>query len=534
MKLRTTSMKYKIIVTLAALLSVTATAFANILSNSGFETGTSTNWSTFGPNNYIENTSGAAHSGQYFYKVYGQFNSAANYTCLYQDNASAPGAIYTANGWAYSAASDEIHGEDQVWIAVSFLDASYNCLALYSSTMVSSTNITSLGGYGTWFNLPITNRCSFSDAAALVLLPATATNTAASLIAPAGTAYVRYQIIFAQGSDNANGSMYFDDLTLTQTGGTVVPTPPSQWNIVWSDEFNGTSINTSIWSFENGNNGGWGNSELEYYTANTANAYVAGGYLHIVALQQGIGGFQYTSARMKTENNFNTTYGRIVWRAALPAGTGMWPALWMLGYNGGWPAEGEIDVVEENGTTTNLVQSSVHYGNASDNNVTETVVNTLPAGNCATNFHTYMVEWDYGSISFSVDGNVFETQNNWTSPDYPYPAPFNSPFYLIMNLAVGGNYVSNPTTNAINAGTAFPAQMLVDYVRVYQKTAPLAIVAQPSGGHINLSWPTNIVCHLQVQTNSLLGNWSDLATPNPFKLSPAATGGAVFYRLESP
>jgi beta-glucanase (GH16 family) len=515
----------------------------NILANSGFEAGSLTSWSIYGPNNYVENTAGVAHSGTYFYKVYGQFNGANNYTAIYQDNPSAAGAIYSASGWAYSSASDEINGEDEIWISVIFLDSNYNALALYRSPVVSSANIATFGGYSKWFDLQITNQCSFTNATAFIPLPGTPTGSVSSLTAPAGTAYVRYQIVFSQGPDNAGGSMYFDDLALNQTGGTQAPaSPDTQWNIVWDDEFNGTSINTNIWSFEYGNNGGWGNNELEYYTSNADNAYVSNGLLHIVALQQSMGGQQYTSARMKTEFNFSTTYGRIVWSAALPQGTGMWPALWMLGTNipsppgVGWPACGEIDVMEENGATNNVVQSSVHFGNASDQDVTETAIYTFPGGITATNFHAYMLDWEYGSINFYVDGNLFESQNSWSSPDFPYPAPFNAPFFLIMNLAVGGNYVGNPTNTLNNAPAVFPAQMLVDYVRVYQKTAPLAIsTAEKTGSQFTLSWPTNIVCHLQSRTNFLSGSWSDVAgSTNPFVLPAPKPNNAVFYRLESP
>lgn len=529
-----------VLLTVVAFLPFTVTAATNILANPGFEAGSSlTNWSTYGPNNYVENTADTAHSGTNFYKVYGQFSGALNYTAIYQDNPSVPGATYSANGWTYSSSGDEINGEDEIWISVIFMDSSYNALALYQSPVITSANIAAFGGYSKWFDLQITNQCSFTNASAFIPLPGTPTGSVSSLVAPAGTAYVRYQIVFEQGSDNANGSMYFDDLALNQTGGPQASNPDTQWNIVWDDEFNGTAINTNIWSFESGNNDGWGNSELEYYTSNAANAYVSNGLLHIVALQQNLGGQQYTSARMKTEFNFSTTYGRIVWSAALPEGTGMWPALWMLGNSYstiGWPACGEVDVMEENGSVSNMVQSSVHYGNSSDDDVTETAIYTFPGGITATNFHTYMVDWEYGSINFYVDGNLFETQNSWSSPNGPYPAPFNAPFFFIMNLAVGGNYVNNPTTTQINDGTIFPAQMLVDYVRVYQLTAPLALsAANQSGSKFTLSWPTNIVGHIQSRTNFLSGSWSDVAgSTNPFVLSAPASGGPVFYRVESP
>lgn len=230
------------------LFAIEASA-ANVLTNRGFVTPDLAGWMTFGPNNYSEDTPGIAHGGTNFYKVYGAFNSVQNYSGIYQDNLSAPGAIYSADGWAYTPGS--IHGEDAIWVEVSFRDASYNSLALYRSAVVTGSNLSSFGGMNTWFDLLITNQCSFTNASAPILLPGAATNSVVSLVAPAGTAYVRYQVVFAQGADNANGSMYFDDLTLNQTGG--APPPATQWNIVWSDEFNGTSIDTNIWTFDTGN-----------------------------------------------------------------------------------------------------------------------------------------------------------------------------------------------------------------------------------------------------------------------------------------
>jgi len=508
---------------------------ANVLTNPGFETAALASWTTFGPNNYSENTAGIAHGGVNYYKVYGSFIGAQNYTGIYQDNPSAPGAIYSADGWAYTLGSDGggIHGQDAIWLEVSFRDASYNALALYRSITVTSNNIANYGGINTWFDLPITNKCSFTNASGQILLPGTVTNTAASLVAPAGTAYVRYQVVFAQGPDNANASMFFDDLTLNQTGGT--PPPATQWNIVWSDEFNGASVDANKWAFETGNGGsnpGWGNQELEYYTGRTNNAYVHGGMLHIIARQESTNGFSFTSARMKTQGLYAPTYGRIEWRAALPAGVGMWPGLWMLGANigsVGWPGCGEIDVAETKGTELTQVHGSLHSG--SD----ETATYTLPGGDSITNFHTYMVDWEPNFFSFSVDGHVYETQTSWTSALGPYPTPFNAPEFLLMNLAVGGNFVGNPSITSIAAGTAFPVEIQVDYVRVYGQTAPLQIAATAINGNVNLTWPANIVCHLQAQTNSLVsGNWSDLAGTNPVVVVPNPTNSSVFYRLKSP
>jgi len=515
------------LILIAGLISAKPGLAANILGNPGFETGNFTNWTTFGPNNYVLSGASQAHSGTCYYKVYGAFNGAYNYTGIYQDNFTAPGAIYSADGWGYSLSSDAMNGQDQAWIEVSFRDSSYNALALYRSPVVTSNNIASLGGLSKWFDLQITNQCSFTNASALPLLPGTVINTVTSLVAPAGAVYVRYQIVFVQGPDKAHGSMYFDDLTLNQTGGTVVV--PPQWNIVWSDEFNGTNINTNIWTYDLGG-GGWGNSELEYYTSSPQNAYVSNGLLHIAALQS-MGGTSYTSARMKTQGLYNTpTYGRFVWRAALPAGVGMWPALWMMGScypSPGWPACGEIDVVENNGATPTWVQGSLH-SNAGG----PTLVYNLPNGGSTTNFHIYELDWNATSIQWLVDGYVYETQS--------IGAPFNAPFFFIMNVAVGGNYVNetgNSATNDINSGTVFPATMLVDYVRVYEPTAPLALSVGPqSNGSFILSWPTNIVCHVQIQTNSLTGtNWFDTSvTTSPFVVLPDPNETSVFYRLESP
>jgi beta-glucanase (GH16 family) len=507
----------------------------NILNNPGFEAGSLTNWTMLQSNNYIESGS-PAHNGNYYYKVYGQFTGATNYTSIYQDNVSAPGDTYSADGWAYSSSSDAINGYDSVWIEVSFQDASENALADYRSAVVTSNNMINFGGFNTWFDLQITNQCSFTNPSKVILGPGTVINTVTNLVAPAGTAYVRYQVVFSQGTDNANGSMYFDDLTLNQTNGTLPPPPPPppQWNIVWSDEFNGTSIDTSKWTFETGNGGnnpGWGNSEREYYTSSTNNAYEDGnGLLHIVALQQSMGGFNFTSARMKTEGLYNTPiYGHIQWRAAMPTGYGMWPALWMLGSDFGsvgWPACGEIDVVENPGYDPTFNQTSLHYGTSGE--VSKTGKYTFPPGNLITNFHTYEMDWSTNSMQFFVDGNLYETQSSGS--------PFNAPFFFIMNLAVGGTYPGTTSDSDIIASNTFPKEILVDYVRIYEQTAPLQISATQSDGNFILSWPTNIVCHMQTQTNSLLGgNWFDVsATANPFVVVPDPNNASVFFRLESP
>ena len=512
---------------------------ANILINPGFEAGSLTNWTAFGGNNYTVSGASIAHDGVNYYKVYGQFSSTTNYTGIYQDNPSAPGAIYSADGWAYSLSSDNIKGQDLIWLEVSFRDASGNALALYRSATVNSNNITSLGGLNTWFDLPITNQCSFTNPSKLILLPGTVTNTVASLVAPAGTVSVRYQVVFEQGSDNANGSMYFDDLTLNQTGGTVVtPPPPTQWNIVWDDEFNGPTINPDNWVFETGG-GGWGNNELENYTSRTNNARIVNGQLIIEADQENYGGSSYTSARMKTQGKWSWTYGRVEARIKIPRGQGIWPAFWMLGANigsVGWPTCGEIDIMENIGKTSDqgTVHGTIHgpqSGGDYNGGAGVSGTYTLPGGTAlADDFHIYAVEWTPNQIKWFMDTNQYFTA---TAAGLPGGATwvFTQPQFLLFNVAVGGNWPGNP-----NGTTVFPQQMVVDYVRVYQQTPPLQISATQSNGSVFLTWPSNIVCHLQVQTNSLAnGNWFDLVnTSNPFVTGPDPNNASVFFRLESP
>jgi beta-glucanase (GH16 family) len=493
---------------------------SDILINPGFEldgTGTAVaGWTTFGPNVYSQNSGFIAHSGSDYLKVYQAFNGATNFTGVYQDNISGAGATYTADGWGYTLSTDALAGRNAAWVEVSFRDAQANVLALYRSAIIT-TNAISTGAFpkSTWIDLPVTNQY---DPTALTI-----TNQTATLIAPAGTSYVRYQITFQGDAANSAGSVYFDDLTLTQTSGGK----QGNWNIVWSDEFNGTTINPSAWTFESGNNNGWGNNELEYYTSSAQNAYVSNGFLHIVALKQSMNGYNYTSARMKTQGLYTATYGRFEWRASLPAGVGFWPALWMMGENIstiGWPNCGEIDVTENNGIALTNVQGSLHSG--SD----ETQIYTLPGGN-VTNFHTYLLEWTTNAISWYVDGERYETQTNWSDAGGTYPFPFNQPFFLLMNLAVGGNYVGNPSTNAINAGANFPGQMTVDYVRLYNLTAPLQLSLGPLGTNLALSWPQNIICHLESATD--LANWTNVSGAFPPYAIHAQTNEA-FYRLVSP
>lgn len=227
-------------------------------------------------------------------------------------------------------------------------------------------------------------------------------------------------------------------------------------NQVWADEFNTDGApDTSKWSYDTGA-GGWGNNEAQYYTNNSANSFVSNGTLKIVAKAQSVGGSNYTSARLKSENKFEFTYGKVECRAKLPVGVGTWPAIWMLGQNYAtniWPACGEIDIMEHKGYDPNKIYGSLHYpGHFAGSSVT----NTTTIANAATQFHVYKAIWTPTSIRFYVDNTLFHSFANSGS------VPFNSDFFLILNVAMGGDFGGNIDPN-FSEGT-----MEVDYIRVYQ------------------------------------------------------------------
>jgi beta-glucanase (GH16 family) len=523
------------------MLSAPLVRAANLLTNPGFEAdpqGSTTNifgWNSYSGssgNVWSETSAAIAHGGTNYLKAYQAFNGVINYNGVYQDNLSGPGAVYAADGWVYTSASDTLAGQNAAWIEVTFRDASANVLALYRSALIT-TNAIATGTFpkSAWIDLPITNQ--YNPNTYIV------TNYTSALVAPAGTSFVRYQITFQGDALYSAGSVYFDDLTLTQTSGG----PQGNWNIVWSDEFNGSSIATTNWTFDIGNNDGWGNNEAEYYTSLPRNVYVSNGFLNIVALNQSNydgSGCNYTSARIKSEGLFTALYGRFAFRVKLPAGQGLWPALWMMPEDsvyGGWAASGEIDVMENIGSIPTNVFGTLHYGGPWPDDVQSSgpSYNFLP-GTSVTNFNIYVLEWTTNAFNWYVNGWLYESQvGNWWSTSTtnyssfnPYPAPFNEPFYLIMNLAVGGT-LGGTIDNSI-----FPCDMQVDYVRLYNLTAPLQLTSSLSGGTLLLTWPSNIVCHLESTTNlSVASAWNNVAgAVTPFFVTPPST--AVFYRLASP
>ena len=681
----------------------------NVLINPGAETGDLTGWNVsntgytlvVSTNSLVPGTTTEnylAHSGKYVFEL---FDTTANSAYIWQDYAAVAGSEWSANCYAICYASNYFDSAI-AYMEVAFFDTNNNLLGasfddnigpcpapfeeygygVYGSAILDP-NVAKIIGYpfeyiiapppavdaSGWMYLPATNfyygytNFGIGDVPiepGFVGFPAieygyqlsTATT---NLVAPPGTAFVRYKLEFDNGSDDG-GAVYWDDCVLAKltwsdpditnpqpasvtiyasgsasftvkavaahkasievltyqwqkngtdlppaggvndivgvttnatlafvncagtdsglyscvvmgittnvtpwvTNGTIrsVPVPltviplnslPSgmQWNIVWNDEFNqpdGSSPDPTKWDYDIGNgSGGWGNNELEYYTSRTNNARIVGGQLIIEADQESYGGYSYTSARMKTQGKWSWAYGRIEARIKIPRGQGIWPAFWMLGTNidsVGWPTCGEIDIMENIGKTSDqgTDHGTIHgpqgggdYNGGSGVGGTY----TLPGGAAlADDFHIYAVEWMTNQIKWFLDSNNFFTATPSSLPSGGTWV-FTAPQFIILNVAVGGNWPGNP-----DATTVFPQQMLVDYVRVYEPTAPLAFSVGPqSNGSFTLSWPTNIVCHVQVQTNSLAGgtNWFDTSvTTSPLVVSPDPNNNCVFYRLESP
>jgi beta-glucanase (GH16 family) len=242
------------------------------------------------------------------------------------------------------------------------------------------------------------------------------------------------------------------------------------YQLVWADEFNGTSLNTANWNVDIGNPGV--NSEQEYYQA--SNVVETGGNLVITANQQTIAGQPYTSGKIETYGKFSTTYGRIEARIALPMVTGMWPAFWMLGNSintgTGWPQCGEIDIMEQVNTNNTILGTMHWYDNGNVQYGSSASTSNTPA-----DFHIYAVEWNNQSINWYVDNVLYVSGN--ISNNINNTGAFHDPFYIILNLAVGGT-LSGSTVNT----SALPASMKVDYVHVYNITA----AAPPVGQKITL------------------------------------------------
>lgn len=364
-----------------------------------------------------------------------------------------------------------------------------------------------------------------SDKAETPVTSSAASSASSSVASSAVSSSVSSAVSSSSASSSPNKSSASSSATSTAT----------KWKLVWSDEFNGTAIDPTKWSYEK-NCWGGGNNEQQCYTDQDKNAFVKDGLLNIVAVKEDFTGpdspegtgaatktLPYTSARLRTKNLQEWTFGRFEIRAKLPQGQGTWPAIWMLPTDspyGGWAAGGEIDIMEavNLGTRTTVdgvlqapetrVYGTLHYGRAWPGNTSSGDPYTLPNGvNPADDFHTYALEWEDGEIRWYVDGVHYATQRKagWYSQytvdgiltNAPDGAPFDdkSAYHLLLNLAVGGAWAGNTNNKGIDA-SVFPQKMQVDYVKVYE-------------------------CSLSPQTGKGCGTSSETVVVNPGKARPA-------------
>ncbi len=260
---------------------------------------------------------------------------------------------------------------------------------------------------------------------------------------------------------------------------------PAAWSLIWSDDFDGTIVDATKWSFEKNCYGG-GNNELQCYTDRADNAFLVDGKLHIVAKKETFAGQakgdddpaylatdtsqtrEYTSARLRSKSKGDWTYGRMEISAKLPKGQGLWPAIWMLPTEwkyGGWPSSGEIDIMEAvnsgGAVYGNKVHGTLHYGTP----WTHEGTSYTPATNVWDEFHTYAIEWEAGEIRWYVDNIHYMTQTSvawFTNGSTNDTAPFDEKFHMLLNVAVGGGWPGAPDSTSV-----FPQEMVVDYVHVY-------------------------------------------------------------------
>ncbi|MDJ0814507.1 MAG: glycoside hydrolase family 16 protein [Woeseiaceae bacterium] len=275
-------------------------------------------------------------------------------------------------------------------------------------------------------------------------------------------------------SEVDSGPRVFDRPPLTPMPGLTLLdnepiTPGGPMTLVWSEEFDGAALDPDVWLAQVGDGTaegipGWGNNELQYYQAD--NAQLVDGVLVIEARQEAVGGYNYTSARITTQDRVAFRYGRIEARMRLPAGAGTWPAFWMLSQDspyGAWAASGEIDVMEATSLGVggkNSVFGTIHYGGEFPDRVFTGAQQEVP-GDATAEFHVYALEWDPAEIRWYIDDVLYSMQNNWFSTAAPYPAPFDQAFHILLNVAVGGDLGGTPDP------ADYPTTMEVDYVRIY-------------------------------------------------------------------
>ena len=277
---------------------------------------------------------------------------------------------------------------------------------------------------------------------------------------------------------NNESRISFKSIILTALCAVTLSTPAfcQEWKLSWSDEFDGgkgSTVDPGKWTFETGGSG-FGNEELQFYTNTNANCYLDGeGHLVLVAREElsgskscWYGPCEFTSARIITRGKFAQAYGRFEARIKIPRGQGVWPAFWLLGANckrKGWPACGEIDVMENIGREPSIVHGTFHgpgYSGAGGIGASYSHPN---GGEFCADFYVFAVEWEPNKLAWFVNDKLYETR---TPADLPSGTKwvYVHPFFVILNLAIGGKWPGSP-----NRTSSFPQQMVVDYVRVYER-----------------------------------------------------------------
>lgn len=291
--------------------------------------------------------------------------------------------------------------------------------------------------------------------------------------------------------------------------GNLQAQPMNGWKLVWSDEFNGAALDTGKWALELNE----GDPGVAAYTSRPQNLSVSGGSLVLQAQKESYGGKQYTSTQISSRNRGSWKYCRIDVRARLPYGQGMWPAIWMMPMQpvdyGGWPRSGEIDIMENLGNNTRLTYTTLHYG--ASNQSSQGKYTVAATQSLSDSFHVYTMIWDSGSFSFTLDSiHNYYSVNKWSPDNVAYPKPFDQPFFLIFDLSIGGSWAGPPDST-----TVFPGKMLVDWVRVYQRQAPVAArpapVLRSGGAGAGVRMSGNVLWYdLERETNVRIGLFDGL------------------------
>ncbi len=427
------------------------------LFNGGFEEagGSLSGWSTF--NNVIPNVlveTSTPFDGTHVAKIFGGFNGDPNFSGLLQGRTAAEGQTWDLTGHVRHNSGDELAGGNTLIMKIEFYRVFGGTFG--TSDMLAefeTTALTSASPVDQWLEVNLV------------------------AVAPPETVEARIAFVFINAGFAA-GAALVDGVSCGEGGGGR----EGDWELVWADEFDGTTLDLDTWEPLIGTGtlyglpAGWGNNELEYYTDRPENVFVSDGLLHIVAREENFGGQSYTSARLRTLDAQDFVYGRLEARIKLPAGQGMWPAFWMMpsrSVYGGWAASGEIDIVETVGIPT-TAHGTLHFGdNWPDNSSAGGSLND--GTNYANDFHVFRIDWNPDVIRWYVDDVNYhaETSGTWFSANAPgiVRAPFNQAFHFILNVAVGGNWPGPP-----NGSTSFPQEMQLDWIRVYSPTdagAPL-------------------------------------------------------------